>query len=176
MLSGGNQQRVILARALARKPACVIAVQATIGLDAATANYVHALIRGVAKGGGCVLYVSTDLDELIELTDRIAIMYRGRVVGVHDRTRFDIGEIGPSCVPGRVQRGAIAQDPDPAIEERSWLTLARLKEIAGPPRRLGASCWHSSSGRYPIAAAGVNPIDAYATVLKGASEDPTSSP
>jgi general nucleoside transport system ATP-binding protein len=100
MLSGGNQQRVILARALARKPSCVIAVQATIGLDAATANYVHALIRGVAKGGGCVLYVSTDLDELIELTDRIAVMYRGRIVGVHDRSAFDIGEIGSLMCTG----------------------------------------------------------------------------
>ena len=51
MLSGGNQQRVVLARALAREPACVVAVQATIGLDAATANYVHHLLRSVTKDG-----------------------------------------------------------------------------------------------------------------------------
>ncbi len=100
MLSGGNQQRVVLARALAREPACVVAVQATIGLDAATANYVHHLLRSVTTNGGCVLYVSTDLDELLALTDRIAVMFRGRIVGVQDRRDFDVGEIGALMCTG----------------------------------------------------------------------------
>jgi simple sugar transport system ATP-binding protein len=99
-LSGGNQQRVVLARALARQPSCVIAVQATIGLDAATANYVHQLLRGVTGKGGCALYVSTDLDELIGLADRIAVMYRGRIVGVQDRQGFDMAEIGALMCTG----------------------------------------------------------------------------
>jgi simple sugar transport system ATP-binding protein len=100
MLSGGNQQRVVLARALAREPACVVAVQATIGLDAATANYVHHLLRSVTTNGGCVLYVSTDLDELLALTDRIAVMFRGCIVGVQDRRDFDVGEIGALMCTG----------------------------------------------------------------------------
>lgn len=100
MLSGGNQQRVVLARALARDPACVIAVQATIGLDAATANYIHSLLHGVTSRGGCVLYVSTDLDELMGLADRIAVMFRGRIVGVHDRQEFDMSEIGSLMCTG----------------------------------------------------------------------------
>jgi simple sugar transport system ATP-binding protein len=99
-LSGGNQQRVVLARALAREPSCVIAVQATIGLDAATANYVHQLLRGVTSTGGCALYVSTDLDELIGLADRIAVMYRGRIVGVQERQQFDMAEIGALMCTG----------------------------------------------------------------------------
>ena len=99
-LSGGNQQRVVLARALAREPSCVIAVQATIGLDAATANYVHQLLRGVTSTGGCALYVSTDLDELIGLADRIAVMYRGRIVGVQHRQGFDMTEIGALMCTG----------------------------------------------------------------------------
>ncbi len=99
-LSGGNQQRVVLARALAREPSCVIAVQATIGLDAATANYVHQLLRGVTSTGGCALYVSTDLDELMGLADRIAVMYRGRIVGLLDRQGFDMGQIGALMCTG----------------------------------------------------------------------------
>ncbi|HVY21100.1 MAG TPA: ABC transporter ATP-binding protein [Bauldia sp.] len=94
VLSGGNQQRVILGRALAHDPACIIASQATIGLDLATSVYVHETLRASARAGGSVLYISTDVDELIGLADRIAVMFEGRIAGVVERSDFDKNTIG----------------------------------------------------------------------------------
>lgn len=93
-LSGGNQQRVVLARALAHKPTCVVAAQATIGLDLATCAFVHETLRGVAAEGGCVVYISTDLDELLAIADRIAVLFEGRLVDIVGRSEFDRNAIG----------------------------------------------------------------------------------
>ena len=81
-LSGGNQQKIVIARALWRKPALLIAVSPTRGLDVAATGYVHAKLRVRAADGGATVLISTELDEVIALSTRIAVLYEGRIVGV----------------------------------------------------------------------------------------------
>jgi ABC-type uncharacterized transport system ATPase subunit len=80
-LSGGNIQKILLARELSFDPKVVVFHKPTYGLDVKTTATVRELIRRLADGGGAALVISTDLDELIEISDRIAVLSRGRVVG-----------------------------------------------------------------------------------------------
>jgi simple sugar transport system ATP-binding protein len=100
-LSGGNQQRVVLARSLAGRPAVVLAAQATQGLDLATTRYVHELVGRLRDEGVGVLYISTDIDELLEISDRIGVMFRGRLAGVMERAAFSRRTIGYLMIAGR---------------------------------------------------------------------------
>jgi general nucleoside transport system ATP-binding protein len=83
-LSGGNMQKVILARALSRKPKLVIAAQPTRGLDVGATEYVRNRLLEEKRKGAAVLLISEDLEEILTLSDRIAVMYEGRMVGVMD--------------------------------------------------------------------------------------------
>jgi ABC-type uncharacterized transport system ATPase subunit len=78
-LSGGNQQRVVLARELSRKPVAVIAAYPTRGLDLAATRFVHTTLLQLRDSGSAVLLVSADLDELLALSDRAGVLYRGRL-------------------------------------------------------------------------------------------------
>jgi ABC-type uncharacterized transport system ATPase subunit len=81
-LSGGNMQKVILARALARDPQVVIASQPTRGLDVGATEYVRGKLLEQRDRGAAVLLLSEDLDEILALSDRIAVIYEGRIVGL----------------------------------------------------------------------------------------------
>jgi ABC-type uncharacterized transport system ATPase subunit len=81
-LSGGNQQKVVLARELSRSLALLVASQPTRGLDVGAIEFVHRRLVEERDRGTAVVIVSTELDEVIALADRIAVMYRGRVVGI----------------------------------------------------------------------------------------------
>jgi ABC-type uncharacterized transport system ATPase subunit len=81
-LSGGNMQKVILARALARDPQVVIASQPTRGLDVGATEYVRSKLLEQRDRGAAVLLLSEDLDEILALSDRIAVIYEGRIVGL----------------------------------------------------------------------------------------------
>jgi general nucleoside transport system ATP-binding protein len=81
-LSGGNQQKVVLARELSRDLRLFVAAQPTRGLDVGSIEFVHEQIVATRDAGVPVVVVSTELDEVVALADRIAVMYRGRVVGV----------------------------------------------------------------------------------------------
>jgi ABC-type uncharacterized transport system ATPase subunit len=81
-LSGGNQQKLLVASQLHMKPRFLLAVNPTRGLDVATTRYVRWLIARLAEGGAGVLLVSSDLDEVLELSDRIAVISRGRITGI----------------------------------------------------------------------------------------------
>jgi simple sugar transport system ATP-binding protein len=80
-LSGGNVQRVILARELSQQPRVLIAASPTRGLDVGATAVVQQFLCGQCADGGCVLLMSEDLDELLGLCDRLIILYEGRVVG-----------------------------------------------------------------------------------------------
>jgi ABC-type uncharacterized transport system ATPase subunit len=80
-LSGGNQQKVIIARELTRPIKLLVASQPTRGLDVGSIEYVHRRIVEARDAGDAVLIVSSELDEVLALGDRIAVMYRGRIVG-----------------------------------------------------------------------------------------------
>lgn len=81
-LSGGNQQKVVLARELSRELRLLVASQPTRGLDVGSIEFVHEQIVATRDSGIPVLIVATELDEATQLGDRIAVMYRGKVVGV----------------------------------------------------------------------------------------------
>jgi len=93
-LSGGNIQKVIIARELSEDPAVLVALYPTRGLDIGSAEYVHKVMADGAARGMSTLLISEDLDELLKICDRIAVMFRGRVVGYADpqaTTREQIG-------------------------------------------------------------------------------------
>ena len=83
-LSGGNAQKVVLARELSRPLRLLVASQPTRGLDVGSIEFVHQRMVAERDDGTPVIIVSTELDEVIALADRVAVMYRGRVVGVVD--------------------------------------------------------------------------------------------
>jgi len=83
--SGGNQQKIVVARELARDPEVLVACQPTRGVDIGATRLIHTFILGQADGGKGVLLISADLAEVLSLSDRIGVMYRGAVVGVLDR-------------------------------------------------------------------------------------------
>jgi simple sugar transport system ATP-binding protein len=94
-LSGGNQQKLCVARALRRWPAVLVAVNPTRGLDLGSSAAVRERLRTEARRGTAVLLISTDLDELLEVGDRIAVLHRGELLPVEAqlRTRERIGEL-----------------------------------------------------------------------------------
>jgi len=81
-LSGGNQQKVILARELSRPLRLAIANQPTRGLDVGSVEYVHRRLVALRDAGAGILLVSTELDELLALADRVAVLYRGRIAAI----------------------------------------------------------------------------------------------
>lgn len=93
-LSGGNQQRAVLARELSRLPAVLVAAHPTRGLDVGAIEYVTACLREAALQGVAVLLVSSELEELIAISDRIAVIHRGRIVGQMTRAQIDVERIG----------------------------------------------------------------------------------
>ena len=93
-LSGGNLQKLILARELSSTPRMIVAMQPTRGLDVGAIEGVQQLLLHQREQGCAVLLVSEDLDELLALSDRIAVMYEGRVIGLVCSRDFDINQIG----------------------------------------------------------------------------------
>ncbi len=93
-LSGGNQQKLVVARELSKGADVVIAHQPTRGLDVATTEYVHKLLLDVRNEGAGVLLVSSDLDEVLKLADTISVMYRGRIVITRPAGSISVEEIG----------------------------------------------------------------------------------
>jgi general nucleoside transport system ATP-binding protein len=79
-LSGGNQQKVIVAREMSRPLKLFIASQPTRGVDVGSTEFIHAQVIAARDAGSAVLLVSSELDEVLALADRIAVMYRGRIL------------------------------------------------------------------------------------------------
>lgn len=93
-LSGGNIQKVILARELARQPAVLIAAQPTRGVDIGATEYIHQQLLDQRATGTATLLISEDLDEVLALSDRIAVLYEGRVMGIVPREQANAEELG----------------------------------------------------------------------------------
>jgi simple sugar transport system ATP-binding protein len=93
-LSGGNQQKVIIARELSRPVKLVIASQPTRGLDVGSIEYIHKEIILMRDRGVAVLLISAELDEILSLSDRIAVMYRGQIVATVDRKDASREQLG----------------------------------------------------------------------------------
>jgi simple sugar transport system ATP-binding protein len=94
LLSGGNVQKVVLARELSSNPVVIVAANPTRGLDVGATEAVRALLVEAAGNGVGILLISEDLDEILLLADRIAVMYEGRIVGVVPSGSADVHHLG----------------------------------------------------------------------------------
>jgi simple sugar transport system ATP-binding protein len=93
-LSGGNLQKVILAREISAEPRLMVAVQPTRGLDVGAIESIQRLLLEQRENGTAILLVSEELEELISLSDRIAVIFEGRIMGVVEAAEADVDEIG----------------------------------------------------------------------------------
>jgi len=93
-LSGGNQQKIILGRELDRNPALLVAVQPTRGLDVGATEYIHKKLLAQRAQGAAILLISTELEEILALSDRIAVIYEGRIMGILPGGRNNTKKIG----------------------------------------------------------------------------------
>jgi general nucleoside transport system ATP-binding protein len=104
-LSGGNQQKVVVAREIARDPKVLIAAQPTRGLDVGAIEYLHRRIVAERDEGRAVLLISLELDEIFSLSDRILVIYEGQIVGEHTGDVSE-QEIGLEMLGGRERPAA----------------------------------------------------------------------
>lgn len=93
-MSGGNQQKAIIAREIDRNQPLIIAVQPTRGLDVGAIEYIHGQLVAERDKGKAILLVSLELDEVMSLSDRILVMYEGTIVGELDPKKTNVGELG----------------------------------------------------------------------------------
>jgi len=100
-LSGGNQQKVVLARELAGEPLLIVAMQPTRGLDVGATEAVHSRLLAQRDRGAAIVYISTELDEVMAMSDRIAVMYEGEFVDILDGLTATLEEVGLLMAGGR---------------------------------------------------------------------------
>lgn len=93
-LSGGNMQKVILARVLERNPRVIVVAQPTRGLDVGATEYVRKRLLEQRQKGAAILLISEDLDEILELSDRIAVIYEGQIMGILPAAEADPDRLG----------------------------------------------------------------------------------
>jgi len=98
-LSGGNQQKVVLGKWLALRPRVILFDEPTQGVDVGAKAEIHRLIRRLADEGAAVVIISSDLEEIVAESDRVAVMHEGRITGILDRA---------SCTPESIMQLAVA--------------------------------------------------------------------
>jgi simple sugar transport system ATP-binding protein len=100
-LSGGNQQKAVVAREFSRKLSVLVLDQPTRGLDVGSIEFIHRQVVAKRDEGAAILLVSAELDEVLELSDRIAVMYRGEIVAIVDGPTAEREEVGLLMAAGR---------------------------------------------------------------------------
>lgn len=112
-LSGGNQQKLVIARQFSRQPRLLVAVQPTRGLDVAATEYIRRKILEQRERGTAILLISTDLDEVMALSDRIAVLFEGEIAGTLPAQEARLEEIGLMMAGGSIElpgrEGTLAQ-------------------------------------------------------------------
>jgi ribose transport system ATP-binding protein len=98
-LSGGNQQKVVLGKWLALRPRVILFDEPTQGVDVGAKAEIHRLIRGLAAEGAAVVMISSDMDEIVAESDRVAVMHDGRITGILPRAE---------CTPESIMQLAVA--------------------------------------------------------------------
>ena len=107
-MSGGNQQKAIIAREIDKEPQLLVAVQPTRGQDVGAIEYIHKQLVAERDAGRAVLLVSLELDEVMNLSDRILVMYEGEIVGEFDPAKTTVQELGLYMAGGKKQGEAKA--------------------------------------------------------------------
>lgn len=108
-MSGGNQQKAIVAREIDKNPELLIAVQPTRGLDVGAIEYIHKQLVAQRDAGKGVLLISLELDEVMNVSDRILVMYEGEIVGEFDPKKVTVEELG-LYMAGSKRKGAGANE------------------------------------------------------------------
>jgi len=113
VLSGGNQQKVVLAKWLAMSPHVIILDEPTRGIDVGSKADIYALLRALADTGVAILMISSDMEEVIGVSDRVAVMHEGRISGILERPPFSEQNVlrlavGASDLRGEIEQGALA--------------------------------------------------------------------
>ena len=108
-LSGGNQQKLVVARVFSQQPDFVICAQPTRGVDIAAAEYIHKVIYDFRDQGKAVLLVSADLDEVKNVSDTIAVVYKGEIRALDAADNFDDRRLGLLMTGGEREEGGVAQ-------------------------------------------------------------------
>jgi len=118
-LSGGNQQKVVVAREFGRELKLLVLDQPTRGLDVGSIEFIHSQTIKRRDAGTAILLVSAELDEILELSDRIGVMYRGELVGVVDAREADKEEIGLLMATGGKISPEATKDMAAELEQAS---------------------------------------------------------
>ena len=105
-LSGGNQQKVVLARELSRDPSFILAMQPTRGLDIGATEFVHQRLLQEKEAGAAVLLISADLDEVLMVADRVLVIYEGQIMGEFVPGEIGYSEIGLLMGGGKCEKGS----------------------------------------------------------------------
>jgi ABC-type uncharacterized transport system ATPase subunit len=130
LLSGGNLQRLILAREIDLQPLLMVAVQPTRGLDVGAIEAVHRLLLARRDHGCATVLVSEDLDEILALADRVAVMYEGHLHGPFDAAAVDVNGLGILMTGGEWQPASKAGEP--AGSEPAATDVASARPRAAP--------------------------------------------
>jgi simple sugar transport system ATP-binding protein len=110
-LSGGNLQKVVLGRELDGSPKFILANQPTRGLDVGSIEFVHKTLVHERGAGAAILLVSVELEEILSLSDRIAVMFGGRIMGILDARSANEQDIGILMAGGSLEAERLAQEP-----------------------------------------------------------------
>jgi general nucleoside transport system ATP-binding protein len=100
-LSGGNQQKLIIGREFDLHPRLLLVSQPTRGVDIGAIEFIHRKLIELRDAGAAILLVSAELEEVLSLSDRVLVIYQGRIVGEVDPQRIDEGEIGMMMICGK---------------------------------------------------------------------------
>jgi simple sugar transport system ATP-binding protein len=111
-LSGGNQQKIVVARALDQQASIIVVYQPTRGLDVAAAEAVLTRLAGAADSGACVVIISSNIDELIRVSDRILVVNGGRITGEVTGAAMSVKAIGPLMTQRRPTHSSVAEPVD----------------------------------------------------------------
>ena len=117
-LSGGNLQKVILAREISAEPQLMVAVQPTRGLDVGAIEAIQTLLLEQREAGKAVLLISEEMEELLSLSDRIAVIYEGEIMGIVDGDDADVDEIGLMMTGSRMSEEHLPSAVEMVSEEK----------------------------------------------------------
>jgi simple sugar transport system ATP-binding protein len=129
-LSGGNQQKVVVARELSGEPRLLIASQPTRGLDVGAIEFVHRRLLAQRDQGKAILLVSLELDEVMSLSDRILVIYEGQIVGEMTASEATEGELGLLMAGGHAKRGLDTERSERSVQYRQRPETSRRTDFA----------------------------------------------
>lgn len=100
VLSGGNQQKVVVAREVTDAMRCVVAAEPTRGVDIGAVHFIHERLRSLARGGAAILLSSSELPELLQVATRLVVLYRGRIVWDTTPAGVDLNRLSRAMLTG----------------------------------------------------------------------------